>query len=124
MQTVRTIFASILAASGALALAASAPALAQAIQPQEQVRPPVLPPQQPGNPQTTIPEKVDPPLRKNDTTGSTGSTLSDQLEGSKGVIKPPPNVDPEMRVPAPDVGRTPVIPPPGTPGGNQEVQPK
>jgi hypothetical protein len=124
MLTVRTIYASILAASGALVLAAAAPAFAQAIQPQPQVRPPVLPPQQPGNPQTTIPEKIDPPLRKDDTTGSTGPTLSDQLEGSKGVIKPPANVDPDMRVPAPDVGRTPVIPPPGTPGGNQDVQPK
>ena len=87
MLTVRTIYASILAASGALALAAAAPAFAQAIQPQQQVRPPVLPPQQPGNPQTTIPEKIDPPLRKDDTTGSTVPTLSDQLEGSKGVIK-------------------------------------
>jgi hypothetical protein len=124
MQTVRTFHASILAASGALLLCAATPVFAQAIQPQDQVRPPVLPQQQPGNPQTTIPEKVDPPLPKGDTTGSTGPTLSDQLEGSKGVIRPPANVDPEMRIPAPDVGRTPVIPPPGTPGGNQEVQPK
>ena len=69
-------------------------------------------------------KKIDPPLGKNDTTGSTGPTLSDQLEGSKGVIRPPSNVDPEMRIPAPDVGRTPVIPPPGTPGANQDVQPK
>lgn len=124
MQTVRTSHARILAASAALALTAATPAFAQAIQPQDQVRPPVLPRQQPGNPQTTIPEKIDPPLRTDDTTGSTAPTLSDQLEGSKGVIRPPANVDPAMRIPAPDVGRTPVIPPPGTPGGNQDVQPK
>ena len=33
-------------------------------------------------------------------------------------------VDPEIRAPTPDVGRTPVIPPPGSPGGDQSVRPK
>jgi len=51
---------------------------------------------------------------------------SDRLDQSKGVIKPPQGVDPGMQVPAPGPGsqRTPVIPPPGTPGGDQSVQPK
>jgi|SRR5262245_43615226 hypothetical protein len=52
--------------------------------------------------------------------------LSDRLDRSQGVIKPPQGVDPGMHAPAPDPGsqRTPVIPPPGTPGGDQTVEPK
>ena len=61
-------------------------------------------------------------------TGSTGSdaTLSEKLEATEGVIRPPPNIAPDMTVPAPDPnpGTTPVIPPPGSPGGNQAIQPK
>jgi hypothetical protein len=30
----------------------------------------------------------------------------------------PPGVDPEIRAPTPDAGNTPVIPPPGSPGGD------
>lgn len=43
-----------------------------------------------------------------------------------GVARPPQNVDPGIHVPAPssERGAMPVIPPPGTPGGNQEVIPK
>jgi hypothetical protein len=33
-------------------------------------------------------------------------------------------VDPEIRQPTPPGGAMPVIPPPGTPGGDQSVQPK
>jgi hypothetical protein len=55
-----------------------------------------------------------------------GVPLSDQLSESKGVIRPPGNVDPEIQTPAPDPmpNTTPVIPPPGTPGGNPNIQPK
>jgi hypothetical protein len=44
---------------------------------------------------------------------------------SSGVIQPPPTGDQGVIAP-PDqgAGRTPVIPPPGTPGGNPSVQPK
>lgn len=51
-------------------------------------------------------------------------SLSDQLAQSGGVICPPPAVDPNIKTPAPDTGRMPVIKPPGTPGGNPNVQPK
>lgn len=51
-------------------------------------------------------------------------TLSRQLAESHGVICPPPHVDPGMRKPAPGGGTMPVIPPPGSPGGNLYVQPK
>lgn len=58
-------------------------------------------------------------------TGSTG-TLSDKLEKSDGVIRPPRTGTPDMTVPAPvpDPGTTPVIPPPGSPGGNPNVDPR
>jgi hypothetical protein len=51
--------------------------------------------------------------------------LSHQLSRSGGVIHPPPTADRGVIAP-PNQGtsRTPVIPPPGTPGGNPLVQPK
>jgi len=58
------------------------------------------------------------------TTGQGREPLGDKLAKSDGVLCPPPGVDPEMRAPPPDVGNTPVIPPPGSPGGNPNVQPK
>jgi hypothetical protein len=51
-------------------------------------------------------------------------TLSDHLAQSGGVICPPPAVDPAIKAPTPEVGSMPVIKPPGTPGGDQSVQPK
>jgi hypothetical protein len=42
---------------------------------------------------------------------------------SNGVICPP-EVDPGMKAPTPEAGKTPVIPPPGSPGGDPSVQPK
>lgn len=55
-----------------------------------------------------------------------GETLSERLDRSNGVIHPPAGTDPGIAVPAPDPnpGSTPVIPPPGSPGGNPSVQPK
>jgi hypothetical protein len=59
------------------------------------------------------------------TVGSGGSkSLSDKLAQSKGVICPPAGVDLDMQVTPPGGGQLRVIPPPGTPGGNQNVQPK
>jgi hypothetical protein len=56
--------------------------------------------------------------------GGSSEPLSDKLAESKGVICPPSGVDREMRVAPPNGGRLKVIPPPGTPGGDQSVQPK
>src|SRR5882757_3003835 len=50
--------------------------------------------------------------------------LGDKLARSNGVLCPPAGVDPEMRAPTPDGGNTPVIPPPGSPGGDPNVRPK
>jgi hypothetical protein len=55
--------------------------------------------------------------------GGPNQTLSDKLDKSGGVICPP-NVDPAMKKPTPQTGDMPVMPPPGTPGGNPAVQPK
>jgi hypothetical protein len=52
--------------------------------------------------------------------------LSDKLDASGGVIKPPPGVDPEIVKPAPvpEPNSTAVIPPPGVPGGPPGPEPK
>jgi hypothetical protein len=55
--------------------------------------------------------------------GDSSKSLSDKLDQGGGVICPP-NVDPGMKTPAPETGKMPVIPPPGSPGGDPKVQPK
>jgi hypothetical protein len=52
--------------------------------------------------------------------------LSEKLDKSGGVLRPPAGIDPGIHAPAPepDPRTTPVIPPPGTPGGDQNIQPK
>ena len=58
------------------------------------------------------------------TTSQNSEPLSDKLAKSDGVLCPPGGVDTDMHVPTPDAGTTPVIPPPGSPGGDQTVRPK
>jgi hypothetical protein len=58
------------------------------------------------------------------TTGRAAEPLADKLAKSDGVLCPPTGVDPEIRAPTPDTGNTPVIPPPGSPGGDPSVRPK
>jgi hypothetical protein len=62
-------------------------------------------------------------------TGSVGRStapLSDKLDRTDGVIRPPADIAPEMSVrpPVPNPGTTRVIPPPGSPGGDQTIEPK
>jgi hypothetical protein len=57
-----------------------------------------------------------------ETTGS--ANLSEQLSRSKGVLCPPAGVDPGISAPALGGGVTPVIPPPGTAGGDPNIVPK
>jgi len=62
-------------------------------------------------------------------TGSIGRSnepLSDKLDSTGGVIRPPADIAPDMTVrpPIADPNTTRVIPPPGAPGGNQTVEPK
>jgi hypothetical protein len=49
-------------------------------------------------------------------------TLSQKLDQTSGVICPP-DIDPAMKAPTPKAGNTPVIRPPGSPGGDPSVQP-
>ena len=58
------------------------------------------------------------------TVGQSQEPLSDKLARSDGVLCPPANSNPDIRVPVPESGNTPVIPPPGSPGGNPSVRPK
>jgi hypothetical protein len=88
----------------------------------------------PGDPagNQTIPEKIRPDAPR--PAGAQGGSvvdeheksLSDKLDESGGVIKPPPGVDPEIVKPAPvpRPNSTPVIPPPGMPGGPPGPEPK
>ncbi len=58
--------------------------------------------------------------------GQSNQSLSEKLESTGGVIRPPGDIAPEMQVrpPNPDPGTMRVIPPPGSPGGDQSVEPK
>ena len=72
--------------------------------------------QQPGHPGVAVPEGT--------TTGQSTAPFGDKLAKSDGVLCPPAGVDPEMRAPTPEGGNTPVIPPPGSPGGDPSIRPK
>lgn len=49
----------------------------------------------------------------------------DRLARTDGVLCPPPELDPDIRAPAPrNGGNMPVIPPPGSPGGDPAIRPK
>jgi hypothetical protein len=56
--------------------------------------------------------------------GTPPEDLTDKLARTDGVICPPSNIDPEIHTPAPGGGVMPVIPPPGSPGGDPSVRPK
>jgi hypothetical protein len=58
------------------------------------------------------------------TTGQSQEPLGDKLAKSDGILCPPAGVDPAMRAPTPETGNMPVIPPPGSPGGDPSVRPK
>src|SRR6185437_15289786 len=96
---------------GALAAAPMAPAHAQPSDPQRQATP--VPPDSP------------PPAPPRDDGASSGSSLSDRLSRSHGVVEPPPTGDRGLVQPPPAGSQsTPIIRPPGTQGGNEQVQPK
>ncbi len=90
----------------------------------QSTQPPILPAPQNNS---TIPEKIAPqePSSTGSTVGS-GETLSEKLNRSDGVIRPPEGIAPDMSAPAPvpNPGTTPVIRPPGSPGGNPTAEPK
>lgn len=61
------------------------------------------------------------------TTPDDGKLLSKKLDENDGVIVPPEaNIDKEIKItpPDPNTGIMRIIPPPGSPGGDQSVEPK
>ena len=70
--------------------------------------------------QTTVGKGGEADAQRQDGKGN----LSDKLARSGGVICPPDHVDSEIKQPTPPGGNMPVIPPPGSPGGDPSVQPK
>lgn len=76
------------------------------------------------DPKNVPAEKIKPEMPLS--TGTPGSTLSERLHTSDGVLRPQGDPDPGMVVkpPVPNPGTTPVIPPPGSPGGNPRLDPK
>ena len=78
--------------------------------------------------QVSPPEQIAPGADNPGTSGTEGmrsNTFSDKLSRRQGTLEPP-DVDPGIRAPVPSnvQGAMPVIPPPGSPGGNQRVIPK
>lgn len=112
MRQVRRTTGAVLAVGGLMAglMAASAQA-------QTQPRDPNMP-----APNNVPAEKVAPDLGSPGSTGS-GGTLSDRLQRSEGVIRPPATGDNEAVIPPPQVPNMPVITPPGT-SPTDPVQPK
>jgi hypothetical protein len=78
------------------------------------------------SPPAKVPKDCPPGTSANAPTinGAANGTLSDKLASSEGIICPPAGVDPEMQQKPPEGGAIKVVPPPGSPGGNQRVQPK
>src|SRR4051794_15563605 len=77
-------------------------------------------------PPTTERRSDAPPPGSSGSSMERGGSISDQLSRSGGVIRPPADVDPAMKTPAPSTGPNsmPVVPPPGTQGNKPEIQPK
>lgn len=77
----------------------------------------------------TQPQGSDPPgndAEPGDGTADPQQGLSEQLQQQDGVITPPETGDTGIHAQMPDAdqSRTPVIPPPGSPGGDPNVTPK
>jgi hypothetical protein len=107
-----------------IALCGAAAAQAPPAKPSAEIAPPVVAggskdcaPMQPAPRQGSV-------APESSTTGQTREPLGEKLAKSDGVLCPPSGVDPEIRMPTPDTGNTPVIRPPGSPGGDPTVRPK
>jgi hypothetical protein len=118
----------IVSVAAALALA---PGLAVAQNPQPAAPGAPPPPLAPPTAQVSPPEQIAPGPSNPGTSGTEGmspgraGSMSEQLSRQEGTLQPP-DVDPGIRAPVPPgaQGTMPVIPPPGSPGGDQRVIPK
>lgn len=115
MSMKRTLLLSFLLASATTAAGAQAPPS------------PATPPQAtapaPNQNEVCAPSTRGTPAPDGVTTGQS-EPLGDKLAKSGGVLCPPSTADSEIHAPTPEGGNTPVIPPPGSPGGNPNVIPK
>ena len=110
---------SLMIAGSAVLMLSALPASAQPNPPVNQQNPSTVDPK-PCEPGERL--QLDPQTQKPTTTGR-GENLSEKLSRDEGVLCPP-NLDQDIKAPTPNVGDTPVIPPPGSPGGNPNVRPK
>ena len=107
------------------ALAVAAPAFGQNPQSPVVPRPDAATPS-PGSDRLDCPPGIDErtaPSVGGDTTGSGGSG-SRQLSESGGIVCPPAGIDPGIEEPPPAGGTLRIIPPPGSPRGDQSIVPK
>ena len=117
-----------LAVAAALSLAPCV-TLAQDPQPAAPGAPPL--PLAPPTAEVSPPEQIAPGPYNPGTSGTEGmspgrsGTFSEKLSRQQGTLDPP-DVDPGIKAPIPRGahGTMPVIPPPGSPGGDQRVIPK
>ncbi len=103
-----------------LAAAALLTSLALAVPVHAQTSTPVLPKTDTPQSESTGPQ--DP--RSTGSATRPNEPLSERLNESGGVIHPYENTAPDIAIRPADPGTTRVIPPPGSPGGNQAIQPK
>jgi len=76
-------------------------------------------------PQQTAPEeqRPSPPTPREQASPQEGQ--ESELSHSQGVLTPPETGDPVVKAPRQSATpSTPVVPPPGTPGGRQDIEPK
>ena len=100
-------------ATAALLLAWPGATWAQRVPAPAPERPPTTPPS--AEPGTRIPDRLLPPGASSGSEAPMGGVLSPGMNPDPGMSVMPP-------MPAPGASR--VIPPPGTPGGNPDVQPR
>jgi hypothetical protein len=105
-----------------LGAAAHAQAPVSPTTPPAQTAPPAA--SQPANCAPMTPRGSSGTTREGGTVGQSNEALGDKLAKSDGTLCPPSGVDPEIRAPTPEGGKMPVIPPPGSPGGDPSVRPK
>ena len=116
MQMKSTLLVTALLATAGVVHAQAPPAPAT---PMAETAPPA-----PQRPSECAPSKPGMNAQQGTTIGQSNDALGDKLARSNGVLCPPSGVDPEIRAPTPETGDRPVIPPPGSPGGNPNVDPK
>ena len=118
MREKRMQGAGMIAALGLAARMAAPPLLAQ--MPPEPAPPPGMP--NVADP----PAQVTPRRIQKAKTTDPEKPLSEHLKENEGVLEPPQDMDFKIQRPAPvpEPNTTPVLPPPGSPGGDQSIQPK